>query len=243
MIEYVVSISSKKVAPATSITTVVHDEKYNPNFAFVASVSRHTNLVAFNDDQHDTLSETTRNSPKHRAVPGPVSRRVVCLFKIPSCRTFKLISWRFRRAGLAGLKKYAESPEGQQHKAFYDKHIAKISALSAILKGTAPDEDKQQFFVISASLWENIKLFVVEILPGAIQEGPFIAGATPGVDDYHVGAWLARIAFLSGAKKSEEGVAALEKRFGPIPEKVRKYWAGWIVRDSWTKAYPENDLH
>lgn len=146
-------------------------------------------------------------------------------------------------AGLAGLRKHAESPEGQQYKAFYDKQITKVSGLDALFKGNAPDEHKQQFFAKSASLWENIKLFVVETLPGAINEGPFIAGATPGVDDYHVAAWLARIAYLSCAKKSEEGVVSLEKRFGPIPEKVRKYWAAWIARDSWTKAYPENDLH
>jgi hypothetical protein len=146
-------------------------------------------------------------------------------------------------AGLAGLRKHAESPEGQPHKEFYDKQIAKISSLDGLFKGLAPDEGKQQFFASSTSLWENIQVFVVGTLPGAIHEGPFIGGATPGVDDYHVGGWIARIAFLCGAKKSEEGVAALEKRFGPLPEKVKKYWAEWIVRDSWVKAYPDNNLH
>ena len=38
VIDYLVSISSKKVAPATAITTEVHDPKLDPNFAFVASV-------------------------------------------------------------------------------------------------------------------------------------------------------------------------------------------------------------
>ncbi|KAI9454646.1 hypothetical protein BJY52DRAFT_711869 [Lactarius psammicola] len=37
VIDYLVTISSKKVAPATSITTVVHEDKIDPNFAFVAS--------------------------------------------------------------------------------------------------------------------------------------------------------------------------------------------------------------
>jgi hypothetical protein len=202
VIEYLVSVSSKKVAPATSITTVVHEDKYDPNFAFVAS----------------------RNDEEFAQVSNGIGAG-------------------FTASRLAGLRKYAASPEAQPHKEFYDKQITKISSLDALLKGNAPDEGKQQFFALSTSLWENIKVFAIETLPGAINEGPFIGGAIPGQDDYHVGAWLARIACLCGAKKSEEGVAALEKRFGPLPEKVKKYWAEWIVRESWTKAYPDNNLH
>ena len=81
------------------------------------------------------------------------------------------------------------------------------------------------------------------MLPTAITEGPFIGGVRPGVDDFHVGAWITRIAFVSGAQKSEEGLSALEKRFGPLPENVKAYWTAWIGRDSWVKAYPENALH
>jgi len=47
--------------------------------------------------------------------------------------------------------------------------------------------------------------------------------SSPGVDDFRVGAWLAGIAFISGAQKSDEGVFALEKRFGPLPEKVKAH--------------------
>ena len=147
------------------------------------------------------------------------------------------------RAGLEGLKKHAASTEGEPHKAFYDGQIAKLSAINTLLQGNAPDEGKREFYAASTALWESIKAFIVETLPAAITEGPFIAGATPGVDDYHVAGWLARIAFLSGAQKSEEGISALEKRFGPVPEKVKVYWAAWIKRDSWVKAYPENNLH
>ncbi len=39
VIDYLVSISSKKVAPATSITTILHEDKVDPNFALVSSVS------------------------------------------------------------------------------------------------------------------------------------------------------------------------------------------------------------
>ena len=146
-------------------------------------------------------------------------------------------------AGLGHLKKYAATPEAQENKPFYDRQIAKISGLVALLNGQAPVEAKQGLFSTSTALWDGAKVFIVETLPGAITEGPFIGGARPGVDDFHVGAWIARIAFVSGAAKSEEGVSALEKKFGPLPEKVKAYWAAWIVRDSWAKTYPDGALH
>jgi len=80
-------------------------------------------------------------------------------------------------------------------------------------------------------------------LPAAIGEGPFIAGAEPGVDDCHVTAWLARIVSVVGAQKSDEGVSALAKRFGPIPQKVNVFWDTWIKRGSWVKVYSDNVLH
>jgi hypothetical protein len=141
------------------------------------------------------------------------------------------------------LKKYAATPEAQVHKAFYDEQITKISGLHAVLNGQASDEGKQRFFSKSSALWDGIKVFIVKTLPTAITEGPFIGGVRPGVDDFHVGAWIARIAFVLGAQKSEEGLPALEKRFGPLPEKVKVYWTAWIGRDSWVKAYPANALH
>jgi len=39
VINYLVSISSTKVAPETSITTVVHEDRIDPNFALVSAVS------------------------------------------------------------------------------------------------------------------------------------------------------------------------------------------------------------
>jgi hypothetical protein len=146
-------------------------------------------------------------------------------------------------AGLGHLKKYAATPEAQVHKAFYDRQITKISGLHALLNGQVPDEAKQRFFSKSSALWDGIKVFIVETLPTSITEGPFIGGVRPGVDDFHVGAWIARIAFVSGAEKSDEGMSVLEKRFGPLPENVKAYWTAWIGRDSWVKAYPGYALH
>jgi hypothetical protein len=146
-------------------------------------------------------------------------------------------------AGLEHLKKHAAAPEGEVHKPFYEKKIAAVSGLHALLNGQASDEAKQGFFSTSTALWESIKAFVLETLPAAIVEGPFVGGDRPGVDDFHVGAWLARIAFVLGAQNSDAGVATLEKAFGPLPEKVKAYWSALIARDSWVKAYPNNALH
>jgi hypothetical protein len=61
-------------------------------------------------------------------------------------------------------------------------------------------------------------------LPAAIDRGPFIAGAESEVDDFHVAAWLVRIAYVVGTQKSDEGVSALERRFRPIPHKIKVFW-------------------
>ncbi|KAF8498205.1 hypothetical protein F5888DRAFT_1612739, partial [Russula emetica] len=110
--------------------------------------------------------------------------------------------------------------------------ITKISSVYAVLNGQASDDAKQSYFSASSAVPDGVKVFVVETLPAAITESPFIGGARPGVDDFHFGAWLAPIAFISGAHRSEEGVSALEKKFGPLPEKVKAYWAAWVGRDS-----------
>lgn len=157
------------------------------------------------------------------------------------------------------MKAFAGIPEAQVHKAFYDKNIASISKLHALLHGKATEDTKRDFFVTSIALWDAIKVFVLETLPAALSHyhhhdgdynssgggigGLFIGGARPGVDDFHVGAWLARVAFLLGAHTSNEGVDALQRGFGPLPENVKLYWAVWIARDSWAKAYPDSVLH
>jgi hypothetical protein len=146
-------------------------------------------------------------------------------------------------AGLEHLKKYAANPEGQAYKTLYDEKIESIGRVTAVLSNNATHEDKQGYFAASANLWVAIKAFAVETLPAAITAGPFIGGVRPGADDFHVGPWLARIAFILGAHKSDEGIAALESNFGLLPEKVKVYWNAWIARDSWVKTYPDHVLH
>jgi hypothetical protein len=142
------------------------------------------------------------------------------------------------------------------HKTFYEKKFASISELHALLNGQATEDAKRDFFATSTALWDAIKAFVLETLPAALRhphdgdnnldgstEGPFIRAAGPGVDDFHVGAWLACVASLLGAHMSKEGVDALQRRFGPLPENIKLYWAAWISRDSWVKTYPDSILH
>lgn len=57
-------------------------------------------------------------------------------------------------------------------------------------------------------------------------------------DDYHVCAWLTRVAASVGAKSKDDSLVALEKAFGePILPKVVSYWGAWTERPSWAKVY------
>jgi hypothetical protein len=55
----------------------------------------------------------------------------------------------------------------------------------------------------------GLKVFVIETFSATIAESPLSAAGRPGVDDSHVGAWLAGISFISGVQKSEEGLYEL----------------------------------
>ncbi|KAI0047629.1 hypothetical protein FA95DRAFT_1558961 [Auriscalpium vulgare] len=202
VVDFLVKKSSVKVATRTAITTAVHEDPVDPNFAMVAS----------------------RDDAELARVAGGLAGT-------------------FTNLRLAGLKTYAATPEAQANKEFYDGKIASISELSALFAGAAPAEAKEGFFKISKAAWDAVKVFYLETLPASIGEGPFIAGATPGEDDFHVTAWLAHIAFLLGAAKTEDGLAALEKGLAPPPEKIVNYWNAWSGRKGWAATYPGGNLH
>ena len=110
-------------------------------------------------------------------------------------------------------------------------------------KGAVPDEAKQGLFQSGAALWDSIASLITTGLPAALPESGFLGGATPGEDDFHLGAWLARITFLTGGKADKEGYKALEKETkGPVPAKVVAYWGAWVERPSFQKVYA-NGLH
>ena len=86
-------------------------------------------------------------------------------------------------------------------------------------------------------------MFIKDILPGYLPDSGFIGGERPGEDDFHVAAWLARIAATLGGDAGKDGVHALEKELGvPVPDKVANYWAAWSERESWKITYREG-LH
>jgi hypothetical protein len=111
--------------------------------------------------------------------------------------------------------------------------------LKAIYEGNVPAEAKQGFFATSTKHWENIRKFVLEEVPQVLPDEGFIGGERPGEDDFHLGAWLARIVGVVGGKDIDD----LKEELGQdVPEKVVKYWQTWSARDSWKTVYAEG-LH
>ncbi|KAI0724477.1 hypothetical protein C8T65DRAFT_626617 [Cerioporus squamosus] len=141
------------------------------------------------------------------------------------------------------LEKHSVLPEAAQFKEFYEGKMAGNGGFLAIYKGEVPEEAKQQFFKQSNAHWQNLVSFILEELPAKLPESGFLGGETPGEDDFHLAAWLARIAFFAGAKPEKDGYKALEKETKqPVPAKVAAYWTAWAERPSFKKVY-ENDLH
>jgi len=89
----------------------------------------------------------------------------------------------------------------------------------AIVKGEAPEEHKTGFFTRSQEHFDSVKTAVLVVVPGFLPDSGFIGGNVPGEDDFHVGAWLTRIAATTGAKSADEAVAAMEKAYA---ERVRE---------------------
>ncbi|KAJ7786013.1 hypothetical protein B0H16DRAFT_14451 [Mycena metata] len=202
VVAYLAKESPSNVKPATEITTTIHEQKYDPNFAM---------LLSRNDAE---LSAKGSGMAGHFT-----TRRQV------------------------GLEKYAASAEGAQFKAFYDAKLAQNGGLLAIIQGKAPEEAKTGLFTSSAVHFENIKSGLFELLPSFLPDSGFIGGDVPGEDDYHVGAWLTRIAATTGVKTADEALKGIEKTYGaPPPAKLVAYWGAWTARPSWKKVYA-NGLH
>ncbi|KAJ7357076.1 hypothetical protein DFH08DRAFT_912120 [Mycena albidolilacea] len=152
-----------------------------------------------------------------------------------------------KSAGLAGLflsrrqaalEKHAADPGAEPYKAFYETKKGQNGGLLAIVTGKAPAEHKAGFFANSQKHFEAVKSAVLEILPGALPDSGFVGGEVPGEDDFHLGAWLTRIAATTGAMSADDALAAFEKAYGvPPPAKVASYWGAWTARPSWKKVY------
>ncbi|KAF7436997.1 hypothetical protein PC9H_003831 [Pleurotus ostreatus] len=142
------------------------------------------------------------------------------------------------------LAKVAASIEGKEFEEFYADKIAGNGGLLDIYRGNALEATKDGFFQQSQDHFANVGAYILKSLPQRLPEATaFLGGDIPGEDDFHLGAWLARIAATVGAIKSEEGLTALKDAFGAeVPEQVAGYWKAWSSRDSWKDVYGEG-LH
>ncbi|TFK46409.1 hypothetical protein OE88DRAFT_1707598 [Heliocybe sulcata] len=196
---YLVSHAFTKVAAGTpSFIEKVHDDQYDPNFAF---------LLARDDAE---LSAKASGFP-----------------------------FTFLENRQNALTTQSATPEGAEFKAFYDAKITGNGGLLDIYRGKASEDVKTGFFTQSRKHWDNLRVFILQILPATLPEGKtFLGGDRPGEDDFHLGAWLARITFVVGGESKVDEVKVLEKELGePVSKRVVEYWNAWVARDSWKKVY------
>lgn len=153
------------------------------------------------------------------------------------------IDIRFQPPGQNSLDHHSALPDAAPFSEFYAAKKAGNGGILAIYKGAVPDDVKHGFFQQAAAHWGAIVAFVLEDLPAALPEVGFLGGDAPGEDDFHVGAWLARVVFVTGGKLEKEGYKSLESATKqPVPAKVAAYWSAWVERPAFQKVYA-NGLH
>lgn len=126
-------------------------------------------------------------------------------------------------------------------KAFYDAKLAGNTGALAIYGGAAPADKVEPYFKLSQANWDAVGNFVTTVLPKYIPAQGFTGGEIPGEADFHLGAWLARIAMVLGAP-NEAGSWKSFEAFGEVPSSVSQYWKTWQARDSWSVVYKDG-LH
>ncbi|KAL0575773.1 hypothetical protein V5O48_006192 [Marasmius crinis-equi] len=140
----------------------------------------------------------------------------------------------------AALETFSKTPEAAGLNEFYAARLKANGELHAIYQGKASEEAKKDFFARSDEHFNAIATFIHDELPKHLNDSGFIGGSTPGEDDLHLGAWLARIASTNGATCGDDGLAALEKAYGkPLPSKVASYWNAWSTRPAFETVYAE----
>ncbi|KAJ7667211.1 hypothetical protein B0H17DRAFT_990371 [Mycena rosella] len=154
--------------------------------------------------------------------------------------TFAALPATFLSNRQSALEKYAHSPDSDAapYRTFYEGKLAENTGMLALFAGKAPADQEADYFAKSQAHFEAVKTAVFEVFPAFLPASGFIGGATPGEDDFHVGAWFTRIAAIFGATTAADGLAAFEAAYGvPVPAKVAAYWGAWAARPSWTKVY------
>ncbi|KAJ7511294.1 hypothetical protein B0H11DRAFT_2386990 [Mycena galericulata] len=136
------------------------------------------------------------------------------------------------------LEKYSQGPDAAQFKALYDTKLALNTSTLALFTGKAPAEAKAGYFSQSKEHFAAVKTALFEVFPGLLPERGFIGGENPGEEDYHLAAWITRIAATSGAISRTDALAAFNATYGAqVPAKVAAYWGAWSERASWKKVY------
>lgn len=114
------------------------------------------------------------------------------------------------------------------HLDFWKTKAEANGGLLATYEGSvAPDG----LFAASNAHSERLREVVYTILPARLQ-------AENAEADFHVVAWLTRIAATSGATGKADVTSALEKRFGAaLPANVKTFLDKWTPKESWSKVY------
>lgn len=157
------------------------------------------------------------NWPSNDNRPGELEKKAAtfALHSTLNPESHRLVLAYDRRVlGQDALGRHASQPNAVQHKAFYKSKLASNGSLLSIYQGTAPDHDRQAFF----------EQFISDELALLLPDTAFLGGDNPGEDDFHLAAWLTRMAFVAGGGKEQEGVQALESGFGiKLHPKIRAY--------------------
>ncbi|QRV76215.1 glutathione S-transferase [Ceratobasidium sp. AG-Ba] len=146
----------------------------------------------------------------------------------------------FVRQRQAKLEKLApQSPEDL--KKFYEDKLAFNGFLSSVYADEPAAEVTSGWFDKSNQHWSDVKAFISTELATLLPESGFVDGEAPGEADFHIAAWLARTAGVTGAKPDD--VSPLGEALGlTLDPKIVAYFDAWKARESWKKMYAEG-LH
>ncbi|KZO96258.1 hypothetical protein CALVIDRAFT_549768 [Calocera viscosa TUFC12733] len=128
--------------------------------------------------------------------------------------------------------KFNEEADAEM-KQYYKTKLPTLGFLNTLYTD-APAAQVEGFVHHSVEHWQHVDEFISKTLPTYLPESG---------RDFHVGAWIARIALLSGAPTTDKIGEALEKELGEkLPEKVTKYIAAWSEKPGWKAVYADG-LH
>ncbi|KAI0374241.1 hypothetical protein BV20DRAFT_961349 [Pilatotrama ljubarskyi] len=243
----------------TKIVNLVEGENFTPDFLKINPHATLPTLVADGEaytSTKDVVHYLIEHAPKKGVAPGTAFIETIHEERLdPNAPLLLARTEEELTASASGfpftfvnnrqnsLDKNSALPEAAALKAIYDEKKAGNGAILAIYKGEASDDAKQAFLKQSVQHWDTIASFILNELPAVLPESGFLGGGSPGEDDFHLGAWLARIVHLAGGTADKDGYKSLEKETKkPIPQKVAAYWAAWIERPSFRKVYVEG-LH